>query len=591
MRARFCYNRMKLIARGEKTLMDMKQIIAGRIADAAAACFGDCGLDAAGVAAMLEIPPEKKMGDYALPCFRLSKTLRKAPPVIAAALAAQVTGEEIDRVEVVGGYLNVFAARGNMARGIVEAVLAHPGRWGASDVGKGKTVCLDYSSINIAKRFHIGHLSTTMIGHSLRRIYDFNGYTTVGINHLDDWGTQFGKMICAYKKWGSREQVEQGGVQAMVDLYVRFHQEAEKDPALEDEGRAWFKRIEDGDPEAMEIFTWFKEVTLKDTQRVYDLLGVTFDSYAGESFYNDKMQPVVDELREKGLLTKSQGAEVVMLDDYGMPPAIVLRSDGATLYITRDLAAAFYRHNEYHFDKCLYVVAYQQNLHFKQLFKIIELMGHDWYKGMEHVSFGMVSYEGRALSTREGYVVYLEDLLNKAVEKAREIIEEKSPNLPNKDEVARQVGVGAVVYFDLHNDRNKDIDFRWERALNFDGETGPYVQYTHARCCSVLRKAPDLTGIAPDYSVLCDDEASDVLMLLSRFPEIVRKAMDANEPSMITRHTTSLAQAYNKYYFEHRIMEEDDPAGTAARVNLTAAVRDVIKTGLYLIGVEAPERM
>ena len=591
MRARFCYNRMKLIARGEKTLMDMKQIIAGRIADAAAACFGDCGLDAAGVAAMLEIPPEKKMGDYALPCFRLSKTLRKAPPVIAAALAAQVTGEEIDRVEVVGGYLNVFAARGNMARGIVEAVLAHPGRWGASDVGKGKTVCLDYSSINIAKRFHIGHLSTTMIGHSLRRIYDFNGYTTVGINHLGDWGTQFGKMICAYKKWGSREQVEQGGVQAMVDLYVRFHQEAEKDPALEDEGRAWFKRIEDGDPEAMEIFTWFKEVTLKDTQRVYDLLGVTFDSYAGESFYNDKMQPVVDELREKGLLTKSQGAEVVMLDDYGMPPAIVLRSDGATLYITRDLAAAFYRHNEYHFDKCLYVVAYQQNLHFKQLFKIIELMGHDWYKGMEHVSFGMVSYEGRALSTREGYVVYLEDLLNKAVEKAREIIEEKSPNLPNKDEVARQVGVGAVVYFDLHNERIKDIDFRWERALSFEGETGPYVQYTHARCCSVLRKAQAYADVEPDYSVLCDDEALDVLMLISRFPEVVRKAMDQNEPSLITRHTTSLAQAYNKYYFEHRIMEENDPAGSAARVNLTDAVRDEIKTGLYLIGEESPARM
>ena len=571
--------------------MDMKQIIAGRIADAAAACFGDCGLDAAAVAAMLEIPPEKKMGDYALPCFRLSKTLRKAPPVIASALAEQVTGEEIDRVEVVGGYLNVFVARGNMARGIVEAVLANPGRWGASDVGRGKTVCLDYSSINIAKRFHIGHLSTTMIGHSLKRIYDFNGYTTVGINHLGDWGTQFGKMICAYKKWGNREEVEAGGVQAMVDLYVRFHAEAEKDPSLEDEGRAWFKKIEDGDPEAMEIFSWFKEVTLKDTQRVYDLLGVSFDSYNGEAFYNDKMGPVVDELKEKGLLVESQGAQVVQLEEYGMPPALVLRSDGATLYITRDLAAAFYRHNTYHFDKCLYVVAYQQNLHFKQLFKILELMGHDWYKGMEHVSFGMVSYEGRALSTREGYVVYLEDLLNKAVEKAREIIEEKSPNLPNKDEVARQVGVGAVVYFDLHNDRNKDIDFRWERALNFDGETGPYVQYTHARCCSVLRKAPDLTGVAPDYGVLCDDEVSDVLMLLSRFPEIVRKAMDANEPSMITRHTTSLAQAYNKYYFEHRIMEEGDLAGTAARVNLTAAVRDVIRTGLYLIGVEAPERM
>ena len=571
--------------------MDMKQIIAGRIADAAQASFENCALTVADVTAMLETPPDKKLGDYALPCFRLSKTLRKAPQMIASALAEKMSGEEIDRVEVVGGYMNIFVSRGSLAEGIVKAVLAHPGRWGSSEVGKGKTVCLDYSSINIAKRFHIGHLSTTMIGHSLKRIYDFNGYTTVGINHLGDWGTQFGKMICAYKKWGNREEVEAGGVQAMVDLYVRFHAEAEKDPSLEDEGRAWFKKIEDGDPEAMEIFSWFKEVTLKDTQRVYDLLGVSFDSYNGEAFYNDKMGPVVDELREKGLLVESQGAQVVQLEEYGMPPALVLRSDGATLYITRDLAAAFYRHNTYHFDKCLYVVAYQQNLHFKQLFKILELMGHDWYKGMEHVSFGMVSYEGRALSTREGYVVYLEDLLNKAIEKAREIIEEKSPNLPNKDEVARQVGVGAVVYFDLHNERIKDIDFRWERALSFEGETGPYVQYTHARCCSVLRKAQAYADVEPDYSVLCDDEALDVLMLISRFPEVVRKAMDQNEPSLITRHTTSLAQAYNKYYFEHRIMEENDLAGSAARVNLTDAVRDVIKTGLYLIGVEAPERM
>ena len=571
--------------------MDMKQIIAGRIADAAQASFENCALTVADVTAMLETPPDKKLGDYALPCFRLSKTLRRAPQMIASALAERMSGEEIDRVEVVGGYMNIFVSRGSLAEGIVKAVLANPGRWGSSEVGKGKTVCLDYSSINIAKRFHIGHLSTTMIGHSLKRIYDFNGYTTVGINHLGDWGTQFGKMICAYKKWGNREEVEAGGVQAMVDLYVRFHAEAEKDPSLEDEGRAWFKKIEDGDPEAMEIFSWFKEVTLKDTQRVYDLLGVSFDSYNGEAFYNDKMGPVVDELREKGLLVESQGAQVVQLEEYGMPPALVLRSDGATLYITRDLAAAFYRHNTYHFDKCLYVVAYQQNLHFKQLFKILELMGHDWYKGMEHVSFGMVSYEGRALSTREGYVVYLEDLLNKAIEKAREIIEEKSPNLPNKDEVARQVGVGAVVYFDLHNERIKDIDFRWERALSFEGETGPYVQYTHARCCSVLRKAQAYADVEPDYSVLCDDEALDVLMLISRFPEVVRKAMDQNEPSLITRHTTSLAQAYNKYYFEHRIMEENDPAGSAARVNLTDAVRDVIKTGLYLIGVEAPERM
>ena len=571
--------------------MDMRQVIAERIAASAQACYENCGLTVADVAAMLETPPDKKLGDFALPCFRLSKTLRKAPPMIAAALAEKVSCEEIERVEVVGGYMNLFLSRSCVAKGIVEAVLANKGRWGSSEIGAGKTVCLDYSSINIAKRFHIGHLSTTMIGHSLKRIYDFNGYTTVGINHLGDWGSQFGKMVAAYKLWGNREEVEKGGVQAMVDLYVRFHAEAEKDPSLDDLGRQWFKKIEDGDQEALEIFSWFKAVTLKDTQRVYDLLGVSFDSYNGEAFYNDKMEPVVAELREKGLLVESQGAQVVNLDDYNMPPALVLRSDGATLYITRDLAAAFYRHNEYKFDKCLYVVAYQQNLHFKQLFKILDLMGHDWHKGMEHVSFGMVSYEGRALSTREGYVVYLEDLLNKAIEKAREIIEEKSPNLPNKDEVARQVGVGAVVYFDLHNERIKDIDFRWERALSFEGETGPYVQYTHARCSSVLRKAPDLTGVTPNYDVLCDDEASDVLMLISRFPEVVKKAMDGNEPSLITRHTTSLAQAYNKYYFEHRIMEEGDLEGTAARVNLTAAVKDVIKTGLWLIGVEAPERM
>jgi len=571
--------------------MDMKQLIAGCIAEAAAASFENCALSVEDVVPMLETPPDKKLGDYALPCFRLAKTLRKGPPMIAAALAEKMNGEEIDHVEVVGGYMNIFVSRSNMAAGIVEAVLAKPGAWGSTKVGEGKTVCLDYSSINIAKRFHIGHLSTTMIGHSLKRIYDFNGYKTVGINHLGDWGSQFGKMVAAYKLWGNREEVEKGGVQAMVDLYVKFHAEAEKDPSLDDLGRSWFKKIEDGDEEALEIFSWFKAVTLKDTQRVYDLLGVEFDSYNGEAFYNDKMEPVVKELREKGLLVESQGAQVVNLDDYNMPPALVLRCDGATLYITRDLAAAFYRHNEYDFDKCLYVVAYQQNLHFKQLFKILDLMGREWHKGMEHVSFGMVSYEGRALSTREGYVVYLEDLLNKAIEKAREIIEEKSPNLPNKDEVARQVGVGAVVYFDLHNERIKDIDFRWDRALSFEGETGPYVQYTHARCCSVLRKAEAYKDVQPNYDVLQDDEALEVLMQLSRFPETVRKAMESNEPCLITRHVTTLAQAYNKYYFEHRIMDESDAAGTSARVRLTDAVRDVIKTGLYLIGVEAPERM
>ena len=536
------------------------------------------------------MPPDPALGDYAFPCFRLAKPLRSAPPKIAEALCAAWKGEETASVQPVNGYMNFFLNRANFAAGIMAELQEKKDRFGSGEEGKGKTICLDYSSINIAKRFHIGHLSTTMIGHSLKRIYDFLGYTTVGINHLGDWGTQFGKMVCAYKKWGKKEDVEERGIDAMTELYVRFHKEAENDPALEDEGRAWFKKIEDNDPEAMEIFRWFKEVTLKDAARVYDVLGVSFDSYAGESFYNDKMEPVVQELRDKGLLVESQGAQVVDLEEDNMPPCLILKSDGATIYATRDLAAAIYRQNTYHFDKCLYVVAYQQDLHFRQVFRVLEKMGYPWAKDCVHVSFGMVSFEGEALSTRKGNMVLLEDLLNQAVQKAREIIEEKSPNLENKDEVARQVGIGAVVYTDLSNNRIKDIDFRWDRALNFDGESGPYVQYTHARCCSVARKAPDFSGVTPDWSALTDDEAQALLRLISRFPDVIREAAARYEPSMITRAVTDIAQAYNKYYYEHRILD-GEPAQAAARVALTDAARTVIKTGLYLIGIEAPERM
>ena len=375
----------------------------------------------------------------------------------------------------------------------------------------------------------------------------------------------------------------------MTRLYVRFNQEAKDHPELEDEGRAWFKRIEDGDPEAMEIFRWFKDVTLKDALRVYDVLGVHFDSYAGESFYADKTGRVVDELRAKGLLEESDGAQIVDLKDYNMPPCLILKSDGATLYATRDIAAAIYRKETYHFDTSLYIVAYQQDLHFRQFFKVLELMGYDWASQCKHVAFGMVSYEGEALSTRNGVVVYLDDLLNRAQEKALEIIREKSPNLENKEEVARQVGVGAVVYATLQNNRIKDIDFWWDRALNFDGDTGPYVQYTYARCGSVLRKAGEQNAEA-DYDALTDDEAQAVLRLLVRFPEEVRSACRANEPYMVTRAVTELAKAYNKFYYEHRILDEN-VAATAARLELTKAVRSVIKTGLYLIGMEAPERM
>mgnify|MGYP002624896821 CR=1 FL=1 len=570
--------------------MDFRKEIAGLIERGIRDAFAAEPLTQEQIAQALEIPPDPAMGDFAFPCFRLSKGLRKAPPVIADVLSGCVSAPFLSRVESVKGYLNFFIDRATYAREVVEKALREGDEYGSDHSGAGKTVVMDYSSINIAKRFHIGHLSTTMIGHSLKRIYAFLGWNTVGINHLGDWGTQFGKMICAYKKWGTPEEVASGGIDELTRLYVRFHEEAEKDPSLEDEGRAWFKKIESGDPEAMEIFTRFKEMTLKDAARVYDLLGVSFDSYAGESFYVDKTAAVVDDLRAQGLLVQSEGAWVVDLSEDHMPPCLILKKDGATIYATRDLAAARYRQDTYHFDKCLYVVAYQQDLHFRQVFRVLEKMGYPWAKNCVHVAFGMISFDGEALSTRKGNVVHLDDLLNLAIEKAREIIQEKSPNLEDPDTVARQVGIGAVIYTDLSNNRIKDIDFRWDRALNFDGESGPYVQYTHARCCSLLRKAEPLNLPAPDWSALTDDEAQALLRLMSRFPDTVREAAAKYEPSMITRFVTDVAQAYNKYYYEHRILE-GDPAAMSARVALTGAVKNLLKTGLWLIGIESPERM
>lgn len=574
--------------------MDMKQSIARLICEAIQNCYmGVADLpDGELVAGFLEVPPEKEMGDYAFPCFKLSKTLHMGPPQIAATLAGAIDAPETCAARQLGGYLNFFLNRENFARDTLKEALEKGETFGGGTEGKGKTICLDYSSINIAKRFHIGHLSTTMIGHSLKRIYDFLGYRTVGINHLGDWGTQFGKLISAYKRWGDKEEIEREGVEALTRLYVRFHDEAEKLPALEDEGRAWFKKIEDGDQEALEIFNWFKAVTLRDTQRVYDLLGITFDSYNGEAFYNDKMGRVIDELKEKNLLTVSDGASIVDLEEDGMPPCLILKKDGATLYATRDIAAALYRADTYHFDKCLYVVAYQQDLHFRQWFKVVEKMGYPWAKDLVHVAFGMISYEGQTLSTRKGYVVYLEELLNRAKEKALAIIQEKSPDLPNKEEVAAQVGIGAVVYADLQNNRIKDIDFWWDRALNFDGETGPYVQYTHARCCSVLRKAAEqsIPAAKADYAALSDDYAQELLRLISRFPEVVREAADRYEPSILTRALTEIAKSYNKFYYENRILDED-PGVRAARLELSQATRQILKTALFLIGMEAPQRM
>ncbi len=537
----------------------------------------------------LEVPPDSALGDFAFPCFRLAKPLRLAPPVIAQRLAEAVDAPQVATAQSVGGYLNFYFNRRNFARTVLDNIQETGDRYGGAD--SGKTVVLDYSSINIAKRFHIGHLSTTVIGHSLKRIYDHLGWQTVGINHLGDWGTQFGKMIAAFKRWGDWQMVEEGGVDALTALYVRFHKEAEDNPALEDEGRAWFRRIEEGDSEALAIFDRFKDLTLKDARRVYDILGVTFDSYNGEAFFNDKMGRVIDELRAKNLLTESQGALVVDLEDYKMPPCLIVKSDGATLYATRDLAAALWRKDNYRFDKCLYVVAYQQNLHFQQVFKVLELMGYDWARDqMEHVAFGMVSYEGQAMSTRQGNIVFLDELLLRAQEKALDIIREKSPELKSPEAVARDVGVGAVVFTTLLNNRIKDIDFWWGRALNFDGDTGPYVQYTHARCCSVLRRAEGAEPAGADDEALTNDEAQAVLRTLDRFPEALRAAQRGNEPSEVTRATLEVAKAFNKYYYEQRILD-DDPAATAARLELVRGVKQVIALGLYLIGVKAPEAM
>lgn len=534
--------------------------------------------------------PDLTRGDLCLPCFKFSRALRLAPPAIAQKLKDGTEFSRLDfisDVKIDGGYLNFYFNREKVVKDAIETLNRTACR---PHEKNGKTICIDYSSINIAKPFHIGHLLTTVIGGSLYRIYKYLGYNAVGINHLGDWGTQFGKMIAAYLRWGDDADIEKRGVRALLDLYVRFHAEAEKDPALDDEGRAWFKKIEDGDAKALAIFGKFKEITLKEVKKIYDRLGITFDSYAGESFYNDKMQPVIDDLRKKGLLTESEGAEVVRLDDYGMPPALILKSDGATLYATRDLAAAVYRKKTYDFYKCLYVVAYQQNLHFRQLFKVLELMGYEWAKDCVHVPFGMVSLEGQgALSTRKGNVVFLDEVLDTAEKKALDVIEQKSPDLKNKEEIARQVGVGAVVFGALANSRIKDLAFSYDKALSFDGETAPYLQYTHARCCSVIEKAGEVNA-APDYSVLTDDDSFALATRLVAFDQAVVTAGERYEPSVISGYLLDLAKLYNRFYLSSRILGEPAPV-QSARLALTRLTRDVLKTGLGLLLISAPTAM
>ena len=545
---------------------------------------------------MVEVPTDNKMGDYALPCFKLAKAMRKAPPLIAKEMAEKIQGNALfDNVENVNAYVNIFIARESFIKDTVSEVVSRGQDFGRSDIGQGKKVIVEFSSPNIAKPFHIGHIRSTVIGNSIYKLYDFLGYDTVRINHLGDYGTQFGKMIVAYRKWGNKEDVINDPIKTLLAYYVKFHDEAENDPTLEDDARNIFTKLEQGEPEEVELWQWFRDESLKEFGRVYKMLGIDFDSYAGESFYSDKMDRILEMMAGKGLLQESKGAQIVDLSEQGMPTALITKQDGSTLYITRDIAAAVYRKEHYDFYKNLYIVASQQNLHFQQWIKIIELMGFDWAKDCVHIPFGLVSLEDGTMSSRQGRVVFLEDVLNKAVEKTREIIVEKGVNTDNIDETANIVGIGAVIFQELANNRIKDYVFSWDKVLNFDGETGPYVQYTHARIASVIRNADikDIESIEMNdvrVSYLKGDSAYELAKMLYKFPDIISDAADKYEPSVLTRHIVDIAQAFNRFYHdEHILVDNEDEK--MAKLALTYSTKLVLKNGLGLLGVSAPEKM
>ena len=543
------------------------------------------------ITALIEVPPNKDMGDFAFPCFKLAKVFRKAPNMIAAELSEKIEAKGvISNVTPLGGYINFFVNKSQLAETVIKDVLTKKEKYGHSDLGKDKTIVIDFSSPNIAKPFHIGHIRTTVIGNALYKIYDSQGYNTVRINHLGDYGTQFGKLIVAFKLWGNKEAVEANPIPELLKLYIQFHDEAEKHPEMEDEARAWFTKLENGDKEAKELWQWFRDESLKEFARVYDLLDIEFDSYNGESFYSDKMDRVIDIIKDKGLLKESQGTNIVDLEEYNMPPALITKNDGSTLYMTRDLAAALYRKENYDFDKCIYVVGSQQSLHFQQLFKVLELVGFEWAKDMVHVPFGMVALEEGTMSTRKGRVVFLEDVLKQAIEKTKETMLAKNPNALNVDEIAKQVGVGAVVFQELSNSRIKDYTFSWSRTLSFEGETGPYVQYTHARCCAVLRKAEEEVTTDINYELLNDVDSAEVLKVIASFNKTILNAMRKNEPHIITRFVLDLAQAFNKFYHDNSILVEDAEL-RKARLALVCATRQALENGLKLLGMQAPERM
>ena len=582
-------------------MLTIKAIISEKILDGIRQIDAQTELDATSIAQWLEYPPDPTLGDLAFPCFRLSKSLRRSPVQIASTLAQTLLSCEcLVSAENVGGYLNMKLSPAYMTSHVLGEIFDKGERYGAPEFGAGKTVVLDYSSPNVAKPFHIGHLGTTVIGHSLKKLHEFAGYQCVGINYLGDWGTQFGKLIVAYRRWGNREMVEEGGVDKLVELYVKVNnaisgneeQGIAPDPALADEARAEFHKLELGDEENIALWKWFVEISLREYEKTYKQLGITFDSYKGESFYTDKMPAQVQKLRDMGLMQISDGASIVDLEEYGMPPCLILKRDGSTLYPTRDIAAAVYRKNEYAFDKAIYVTAAQQSLHFAQWFKVVELMGYDWYGQLVHVPYGMVSINGAKLATRTGNVILLRDLFDAAIEKVRQIMEEKNPNMQNKDAAAEAVGVGAIIFYYLSNNRIKDINFNMEDALSFDGNTGPYVQYTYARCCSIARRAAE-SGLAvgTSFADATEEQELHLIKTLSRFGECVVSAIRDYEPSEVTRYILEVATAFNRFYHECPILNAQDEAQRDLRLALTLATRTVLGNAFDLICLRKIEQI
>lgn len=563
--------------------MDYKKIISERLKQVV-------DLEIEKIESLVEIPPKSDMGDFAFPCFQLSKVMRKAPNMISQELVEGINKEGFERVEALGPYVNFFLDKTSFNKSVIENVLASGDNYGSGNEGAGKNIVVEFSSPNIAKPFHVGHLFTTAIGNSLYKILKFDGYNPTRINHLGDWGTQFGKLISAYKRWGNEEALEKEPINELLRIYVKFYYEAQENPELDDEGRMYFKRLEDGCEEETALWNRFKDLSLKEFNKIYDILGVDFDSWAGESFYNDKMEDVVSFLEERKILEESNGAKVVMLDEYNMPPCLVVKSDGASIYATRDLAAARYRKEHYNFDKCIYVVGKDQILHFKQVFKTLELAGEEWAKDCVHIPFGVVKFADKKLSTRKGDVVLLEDLLNSAVDNARALIEEKNPTLANKEETAKKIGIGAIIFTYLKNSREKDITFNWKEMLSFDGETAPYVQYAYARANSIIKRAGENLA-TPDFTKLTTKEEFELCKTLEDFHSVILVAIDKLEPSVITRYAVDVAKAFNKFYNAHTVLNVEDESLKSARIELIKAAAQVIKNALALIAVDVVDEM